>query len=269
MPLCINWDSIKNETHGSDITVRSCALMDRLTLEFNFENLNIIDDDPSFSEISNTLPTVNYDRIIELDGYDFTKYYDATEFLKFKEFVCKRLKIDDSIKPYSKIVLIDRLPPDPFYLSNKSEYRTASAGSDRRSIPNIMDIKKCADTILGTTQVVTLENMSLSSQVQIFNSADIIIAQHGASLANLIWAKPGTVVIEIVPKQMAGLLSIFDFFGDLCRCLGLQHKIILQDDYHAAVDIDALSKELKILALHIIKSRMKNWVSKAKTDAYS
>lgn len=268
MPLCINWDRIQDDTHGSNITVRSCALMDRLTLELNFENLNIIDYDPSLA-IRDTLATVNYDRIIELEGYDFTTYYDAAEFLKFKEFVYKRLKIYDSIKPYGKIVLIDRLPPDPFYLSNNSEYVTASAGSDRRSIPNIMDIKKCIDSILGNTHVVTLENMTLSSQVEIFSSADIIIAQHGASMANLVWAKPGTIVIEIIPRQMAGLLSIFDFFGDLCRCLGLQHKIILQDDYHAAVDIDILSTELKTLALRIIKSRMKNWGSKVKTDAYS
>ena len=245
MPLCINWDRIQSENQDSNIIVRSCALMDRITNEFNFKNLSIVEYDPSWSDIYNAPPAFTYHRTIELDGYDFPKYYDIDAFKQFNDVVCARLDINNQHINYGNIVLIDRLPPDPFYTSDKSEYRAASAGTFRRSIPNIPEIKKCADGILGNTSIVALENLSLASQIQLFKSADIIIAQHGASLANLIWARPGTTVIEILPKQMAGLISVFDFFGDLCRFLDLKHKIILQDGYHAAVDIDLLSNELK------------------------
>ena len=255
MPLCINWDRIQSENCNSTITVRSCALMDKITREFNFKNLNIVDYDPSFSDIINAQFIGDVDRVIELDGYDFPTYYDVAAFVKFKEFVYKHLEINTS-NEYSKVLLIDRLPPDPFYISNKSEYRAGSAGADRRSIPNIADIKKCTDAILGDTHVAALENMTLSSQIQFFNSADIIIAQHGASLANLIWAKPGTHVIEIIPKQMSGEISVFDYFGDLCNCLNLNRTVILQDHYHAAINIDEFYTELNDLELNYFKRKM-------------
>jgi hypothetical protein len=257
MPLCINWDRIQRENCNSTIMVRSCALMDKLTREFNFKNFNIVDYDPSFSDIINAQRIGNVDRVIELDGYDFPKYYDIAAFIKFKEFVYKHLEINTSGE-YSKVLLIDRLPPDPFYTSNNSEYKVASAGADRRSIPNIPDIKKCTDDILGATYVAALENMTLSSQIQLFSSADVIIAQHGASMANLIWAKPGTHVIEIIPKQMMGHIAIFDYFGELCNCLHLNRTVILQDHYHAAINIDEFSKELNKVALSYFKTMFKN-----------
>jgi capsular polysaccharide biosynthesis protein len=42
-----------------------------------------------------------------------------------------------------------------------------------------------------------LEHMHVSEQAKAFNSAEIIVAPHGAGLANLVFCQPGTVVVEL------------------------------------------------------------------------
>lgn len=42
-----------------------------------------------------------------------------------------------------------------------------------------------------------LESMPVQKQISIFHSAEVIIAPHGAGLANLIFCRPGTTVIEL------------------------------------------------------------------------
>jgi capsular polysaccharide biosynthesis protein len=50
---------------------------------------------------------------------------------------------------------------------------------------------------------VTLESMTVAQQIQLFSCAKVIVAPHGAGLANLVFCKPGTKVIELFsPKYM-------------------------------------------------------------------
>ena len=73
-----------------------------------------------------------------------------------------------------------------------------------------------------------------------FGSAKIIIAQHGAALANLIFAKPNTMVLEIVPKDHQ---IYFSYFSELAKILGLRYRVSIQKHSHANVDInDVISK---------------------------
>ncbi len=245
MPLCINWERVKTEHGNSIFNVRSCALMDRITKELNFNNLNIIDFDPSVIDSLDEYLKINYNNVIELNGYDFPTHYNTAMFSNFKNFVFERLSITKTAS--NKVLIIDRLPPDPFYLSDRSEYKNASAGTDRRSIPNMYAIKEAVETIFENVEFVTLEHMTLKQQVQLFNESKIIIAQHGASLANLIWANPDTTVIEIIPRPMLGLISVFDFFGDLCRVLNLTHQVVVQENYHSEIDVNYFMSELKKL----------------------
>ncbi|MCX6960709.1 MAG: glycosyltransferase family 61 protein [Verrucomicrobia bacterium] len=42
-----------------------------------------------------------------------------------------------------------------------------------------------------------LEELSFQDQINLFHNADSIIAEHGAALANLVWVRPGTRVLEL------------------------------------------------------------------------
>ncbi len=44
---------------------------------------------------------------------------------------------------------------------------------------------------------VRLEGLSLAAQIALFAGADAIVAPHGAGLANLVYARPGTVIVEL------------------------------------------------------------------------
>ena len=46
-----------------------------------------------------------------------------------------------------------------------------------------------------------LENLSFANQIHLFQNSKVIIAPHGAGLANLIFASENTKVIEIRPKN--------------------------------------------------------------------
>jgi len=52
----------------------------------------------------------------------------------------------------------------------------------------------------GFTKVV-MENHDLATQARLFEQANIVVAMHGAGLANLIFAEPGTSVIELMPER--------------------------------------------------------------------
>jgi capsular polysaccharide biosynthesis protein len=45
--------------------------------------------------------------------------------------------------------------------------------------------------------VLALEDLTVSEQVQLFEQADVLIAPHGASQTNLIYSRPGTTIIEL------------------------------------------------------------------------
>jgi hypothetical protein len=49
--------------------------------------------------------------------------------------------------------------------------------------------------------VVTLEGRDYDAQRRLFHEADVIVAPHGAALTNLVWARAGTSVVELVPAR--------------------------------------------------------------------
>jgi hypothetical protein len=55
-------------------------------------------------------------------------------------------------------------------------------------------------------------------QVRRFGNADVIVAVHGAGLANLLFARPGAVVVELFPGDFVKSTYLW-----LCNRLGLRH----------------------------------------------
>ena len=45
------------------------------------------------------------------------------------------------------------------------------------------------------------ETISFKNQINLFRNSSIIIGAHGAAFTNIIFCKPGTKIIEIIPKD--------------------------------------------------------------------
>ena len=64
--------------------------------------------------------------------------------------------------------------------------------------------------------------LSLDEQVKLFRFADGVVGPHGAGLTNIVFSRPGTVVVELPTTEHAGML----FFQDFSNALGLLHAIV-------------------------------------------
>jgi capsular polysaccharide biosynthesis protein len=68
-----------------------------------------------------------------------------------------------------------------------------------------------------------MEVYSLSKQARLIRESEIIVAPHGAGLGNLIFARPGTQVIEIVPRGRYNA----SLYPEKSRILGLYHQQVV------------------------------------------
>jgi len=87
-----------------------------------------------------------------------------------------------------------RSAPDPaaprrLYLSRRSAARRDLDASAERALQPLLERE-------GFTPV-TLEGRSLAEQARLFGGAEWVVAPHGSALANLIFAPPGTRVLEL------------------------------------------------------------------------
>lgn len=134
--------------------------------------------------------------------------------------------------PNIDVLLIERGSPNPFYLSHKSAI-TGSANT-RRSIPNLDAVQSALETSGRAVTRVHLEQASLPEQIRLFAGAKTVIAQHGAALANIIWMKPTSNIIEIIPLTQ----NRREHFFRLARIMGIKYQPIAQTDNHAPVQVE-------------------------------
>lgn len=73
-------------------------------------------------------------------------------------------------------------------------------------------------------EVVEAENLSFSSQIELFNNATYVIAPHGAGLANLLFAHENCRVLELLDRDYVN-----DHYFNLSALLGLSYNYLLCD----------------------------------------
>tara|TARA_Y100000768_G_C23932347_1_gene660773 strand:+ start:109 stop:1209 length:1101 start_codon:yes stop_codon:yes gene_type:complete len=95
-----------------------------------------------------------------------------------KIFLKKSLKVN-----FKKKIFLDR----------------SSSNYNHCQIENINDIKKLL--LQNNFEVLQAEKKKIQNQIHIFKNANIVIGAHGASFTNIIFCKPGTKIIEIIPTD--------------------------------------------------------------------
>ena len=83
--------------------------------------------------------------------------------------------------------------------------------------------------------VVDFDRMTVADQVSVCRQADAIVGVHGAGLANMVWARPGTVVVEIVPVEPPFFRYLF---WHLATSLGLSHRQIFVRGNWASTEVE-------------------------------
>jgi capsular polysaccharide biosynthesis protein len=105
-----------------------------------------------------------------------------------------------------------------------------------RKIHNLDEVQALLSTY--DFETVYLEGMSAAEQILLFQSAEFIVGPHGAGLANLLFCKPGTKVIELSPR-----VDVRPFFWTIADKLnlvyGLQFCAAAEgQDFQAAISVD-------------------------------
>jgi len=132
------------------------------------------------------------------------------------------------------LLLLDRSIGDPFYDTRDSE--TPSSGAARRSIPNMSAISEALGVPYGD-----LGSWSPERQIQVCSTTSILVGQHGAGLAGMVWMNPGGVVIEIQPPVGAIEQTMFSKLAVAC---GHDYLRVPQQSNHAPVDPNSVTGAL-------------------------
>jgi hypothetical protein len=161
---------------------------------------------------------------IDING-NRTGPFSMGYFDEFYEYIVNKFSLKNPTGNFPKIILIERGLQNLIYSKHDS-------GRNRRYIKNHVELKKFLENKYGSNfKNLMLENVDIVDQIRYFYNAQIVIAQHGAALSNVIWMKPGTHVVEIAPI----LVKIFMY---ITVCKGVKYH-----SWHKAiVDVNFIDK---------------------------
>ena len=167
-----------------------------------------------------------------LHGWDDPLRFHKKSLELFSTTILNRVGINSRAQNLGekRITVLDRKPSPEFFLADKSEVH--ASGSNWRSMPNT---ERIAETLqpLGKVTLVDAAAMSPADQVRLFGETDVLVAQHGAGLSNIVWLPKGAAVLEIKPP-LAPVIN--EIFANLASACGIDHGSIDQADEHAEVD---------------------------------
>lgn len=144
---------------------------------------------------------------------------------------CRCLEAEWQASP--RLLVVERCSPDPYYNSCLAEIK--GGGTSRREITNIAELLAALTAAFGQIRHATLENLSLAEQIALFETADAVVAQHGAGLSNIVWMGRGAHVVEFIQCP-----EMKRHFGDLSSVLGIRHHFLERGETRDPVDVREL-----------------------------
>ena len=140
-----------------------------------------------------------------------------------------------------RITILERRPSVEHYRNDSAE--VPGGGADWRSVPNVDEIAQSLKD-MGHVHVVDTAGMTPHEQVNTLVNTDVLIAQHGGGLSNMLWMESGRTVIEVLPHRPPTIDAIF---RNLAASRDLGYQAISQDGEHAPVDPDLVVRATREL----------------------
>ena len=134
-----------------------------------------------------------------------------------------------------RITVLKRMPSVQHYRDSDAE--TEGGAADWRSIPNISQVADALSDI-GCVTVLDTAGMAPLEQVSSLLQTDLLVAQHGGGLSNMLWMESGRSVIEILPPRPPTIDAIF---RNLAAARGLGYLAIAQESEHAIVNAQPIA----------------------------
>jgi hypothetical protein len=191
-------------------------------------NRHILDTNLDITfDIKNNIPKYKIKKTLRYNGFDSIhhKIRFCPNFPKLLDNAFNIYK--PQLDKKDNIIIINRSYTEPKVFMNETY------GSQRRSIKNINEIYDAVRNKYPNTELLELENMSIKEQIEKFYGAKLIIAQHGASLANLVWCREKTNFIEISSYDLG---NIYMFYGVLSEKKNLTRTVIREHGLHLTID---------------------------------
>ncbi len=130
----------------------------------------------------------------------------------------------------TRITVLDRRPSLDHYRGGGSE--TPGGAAEWRSLPNAEQIAASLSSF-GEVQILDTAGLSPSEQVRELLHTDVLVAQHGGGMSNMLWMNSGTSVVEILPPRPPTIDTIFH---NLAAARELAYRAVQQDGDHAHVE---------------------------------
>lgn len=257
LPLCAY---VGQRDDASILLVRACGPLSHLVCEVGIPGL-LLCERQSHADFSIKAGDLGL-KSVQLSGLDLGRkgppQYDADRVAlvanQAMQYMGRRLgrkiesirkKLESDWKASPRLVVIKREDPDPYYLSEFAEKK--GGGTTRRTIANMAELIAALNARFEQTKVVSLERWGLAEQIALFQMADVVVAQHGAGLSNLVWMRPGTHLFEYVDKPAQN-----KHFCSLSPIFGISHHTLTQEDARGPVDVKAL---MDAIASHLSPRR--------------
>lgn len=173
-------------------------------------------------------------------GLDDPEHFDARRLRSARAAVLTRIGERGQVTP-NRVVVVDRGSSDAFHRGPGSE--TEMSGSERRSTPNLAAVVRSLPFTVPV-DVVDTAVLAPVEQIRVIRDCRVLVGQHGAGLAHMLWLEPGATVVEIQPPVPDEAL---DLFARLAATLGHGYVRVTQESVHAPVEPDLLRAALACL----------------------